>query len=254
MARSRLLKPEFFENETLAELPFQTRLCFAGLWTLADREGRLKDRPKRIGAKLFPYDEVDIEAMLDALAAKGFIDRYQANGTDVIAIPTFLEHQSPHVRENPSVLPARDEHQTSLVLAPDKASPRSPVSVSVSVSDPVVVPTAARGQVRAFQKENVSDELAQRAGDLVNRYAELFIQHRRGARCKRSPALDFQKALDLVTTWPDNARLEKLAEIILTTDDDWISRTDRGFAIFALKATWADDRLAAWEAQHARTA
>lgn len=96
--------------------------------------------------------------------------------------------------------------------------------------------------------------IAQRAGQLVERYGELFYQHRRGARLKPAPALDFQRACDLVTTWTDDARLEKLAVIVLTTDDTWIANTGRGFAIFAAKASWADDRLAAWEAAQTRTA
>lgn len=138
MARSRLLKPGFFANELLAELPFEARLCFAGLWTLADREGRLEDRPKRIGAALFPYDAVDIVSILAALDDKGFIVRYQVGAIAVISIPTFKEHQSPHMRENASILPSRDEHQTSPVLAPVEAQPRSPCTVSVSV--PVSIP------------------------------------------------------------------------------------------------------------------
>ncbi len=97
-------------------------------------------------------------------------------------------------------------------------------------------------------------EIAARAGQLLDRYAELFSEHRRGARLKRAPALDFPKACAICETWTDDARLEKLAVLILTTDDDWISRTDRGFSVFAAKATWADDRLAAWEAEQARTA
>ena len=44
MARARLLKPGFFTNEDLCELPAFGRLLFAGLWTIADREGRLEDR------------------------------------------------------------------------------------------------------------------------------------------------------------------------------------------------------------------
>ena len=48
MARARNIKPGFFKNEFLAEMPCEVRLLFIGLWTLADREGRLEDRPKRI--------------------------------------------------------------------------------------------------------------------------------------------------------------------------------------------------------------
>lgn len=100
--------------------------------------------------------------------------------------------------------------------------------------------------------ENESDPLGARAGRLVERYGELFHQRRKGAKYHSRPALDFQKALGLVQTWDDDARLEKLAILVLTTDDDWISGTDRGFAVFASRASWADDRLAAWEAEQAR--
>lgn len=106
MARIRSLKPGFFTNEHLAELPFEARLCFAGLWTLADREGRLEDRPRRIKAALFPYDDVDVNDMLQGLSERGFIVRYTADGVAYLAIPTFLEHQRPKTDETLSVIPA----------------------------------------------------------------------------------------------------------------------------------------------------
>ena len=54
--RARNIKPGFFKNDTLAELEFAARLLFIGLWGLADRAGRLEDRPKKIKAEVFPYD------------------------------------------------------------------------------------------------------------------------------------------------------------------------------------------------------
>lgn len=50
MARARNIKPGFFINEDLVELPFSTRLLFAGLWIIADREGRLGERDRRSSA------------------------------------------------------------------------------------------------------------------------------------------------------------------------------------------------------------
>lgn len=94
-----------------------------------------------------------------------------------------------------------------------------------------------------------SDVLAERAGRLVERYGELFQAHRFGARYHARPVLDFEEALGLVAHWPDDGRLEKLAVLVLTTDDPWIAGTDRAFKIFALKASWADQRLAEWEAR-----
>lgn len=107
MARCRNLKPGFFTNERLAELPPLTRLLFAGLWCIADREGRLEDRPKRIKVELFPYDEYDVNDGLDQLAKGGdpFILRYSVAQTRYIQIRNFRQHQCPHNTEKPSVIP-----------------------------------------------------------------------------------------------------------------------------------------------------
>ncbi len=115
MARSRLIKPGFFTNERLGELPPLTRLLFAGMWTIADKEGRLEDRPKRIKALLLPYDELDGEAAIGELAngPEPLVARYEVNGVRCIQILTWNEHQSPHHKEDASVLPGIDEATTS---------------------------------------------------------------------------------------------------------------------------------------------
>lgn len=108
MARARNIKPGFFTNEDLVELDFGTRILFAGLWTLADREGRLEDRPKKIKIGVFPADNVDIEVMLQELHRYNFIKRYEANGEKYIQIVSWHKHQSPHHTEKASVIPAED--------------------------------------------------------------------------------------------------------------------------------------------------
>jgi hypothetical protein len=105
MARARNLKPGFFKNEDLAECSFEARLCFAGLWTLADREGRMEDRPKRIKGELFAFDSVDVESLLAELAQYRFILRYEVDGLRLIQILKFSDHQNPHHREPESELP-----------------------------------------------------------------------------------------------------------------------------------------------------
>lgn len=97
------------------------------------------------------------------------------------------------------------------------------------------------------------DEITERAGRFVERYGELYAEHRRGARHRARPNLDWMDACSLVPLW-DDARLEKLAIVFLKTDDPWISKTDRSFKIFAMKATWADDRLKEWEEANGVTA
>jgi hypothetical protein len=108
MARTRSLKPSFFKNEHLAECEPMARLLFAGLWTLADSQGRLECRPLRIKAELFPYDNCDMVALLGQLEARGFLVAYRIGEQTYIEIPTFTEHQRCHPSEQPEGIPAAD--------------------------------------------------------------------------------------------------------------------------------------------------
>jgi hypothetical protein len=123
MARSRNIKPGFFTNDQLAELPALTRLLFIALWTLVDREGRIEDRPKKIKAEALPYDDGDADQMLQALSGAGFITRYEAGGKRLIQVNNWNKHQNPHVKEQPSEWPAPAQHQTSPVQEPGEAEP-----------------------------------------------------------------------------------------------------------------------------------
>lgn len=104
MARARNIKPAFFKNEHLAEVSPEARLLFIGLWTLADCEGRLEDRPKKIKAEIFPFDSYDVNELLNELQSCGgdFLVRYEANGIKCIQISNFTKHQNPHKNERQS--------------------------------------------------------------------------------------------------------------------------------------------------------
>lgn len=103
--RTRNLKPNFFKNDILGSLDPLARLLFSGLWCLADREGRLEDRPMRIKAEILPFDDCDIEALLSVLQENEFITRYASGGKKYIDIPKFSAHQHPNMKEAASVIP-----------------------------------------------------------------------------------------------------------------------------------------------------
>ncbi|WP_198320783.1 HNH endonuclease [Azohydromonas aeria] len=105
MARARNIKTGFFKNEDLAECSPWARLLFIGLWQLADREGRLEDRPKRIKAELFAFDSIDAEPLLAELERFGFVLRYQVKDMRLIQVVNFAKHQNPHHREPASEFP-----------------------------------------------------------------------------------------------------------------------------------------------------
>ena len=83
-----------------------TRLFYVGMWTQADREGRMEDRPKRLKAVIMPYDNVQVEKILEDLTKARFIIRYKAGGRPYIQIRTFTKHQRVNMREPASTIPA----------------------------------------------------------------------------------------------------------------------------------------------------
>ena len=112
MARIRYLKPEFFLDEDLGFITVEARLTFGALWCHADREGRLEDRPAYLKTQIWPYQDVDMNALLTELARpkttdpeETFILRYSINKKKYIQIVNFLEHQKPHHTERKSVIP-----------------------------------------------------------------------------------------------------------------------------------------------------
>jgi len=108
MARLRTIKPGFFVNEELSKVLPLGRLLFAALWCLADREGRLEDRPERIKVEALPYDRCNVDALLASLADHGFIRRYAVAGSRYIEIVNFEKHQKPHPRELLSGIPSSE--------------------------------------------------------------------------------------------------------------------------------------------------
>jgi len=107
--RIRTVKPEFFLHDGLYELERESklpvRISYAGLWCAADREGRFKWEPRRLGAQILPYDGIDFSRVLHALATRGFICRYASLGVEYGCIPSFSRHQVINNRERPSEIP-----------------------------------------------------------------------------------------------------------------------------------------------------
>lgn len=133
--RIRTIKPEFFKHDGIAALPAITRILFVGLWSLADCEGRLEDRPKRIKAEVLPYDEIDVESALSDLARAGFIVRYSNSDLKLIEVVSFKNHQRisgkeaeveskyPHYQDDGSSIngEATGKHSGSTCEAPGSA-------------------------------------------------------------------------------------------------------------------------------------
>jgi hypothetical protein len=121
MARIRNIKPAFFKDAELydaeAESGLPLRVAYAGLWTVADREGRFKWRPREIKTDVLPYDNVDMGKVLDALAKSHKIIKYKAGGCDYGFIPNFAKHQFVNRNEVQSQIPAPFENSNEYSAA-----------------------------------------------------------------------------------------------------------------------------------------
>lgn len=167
MARARNIKPKFFQNDELGELPPLARLLFIGMWTIADFRGCLEFRPKRIKTQVLPYDECDIEALSMALDKSGFISIYSVQGQRYAKIIKFERHQTPHKNERDagSDIPDVEEKDSEISelkkdeINPDKNGttpaeslfplPESPILNS----EPGIPPIAASAQVQVVRQK-----------------------------------------------------------------------------------------------------
>jgi hypothetical protein len=109
MSKIRTVKPELFRHEQLFEAEqqsgFPLRLIFIGIFTVVDAEGRFRWRPRQLKLDILPYDEMNFNEALNALADFGFVQRYEYEGEYYGYIPTWHKHQSINQREPESVLP-----------------------------------------------------------------------------------------------------------------------------------------------------
>lgn len=96
MARIRTIKPEFWRNEDLSELPEPVHMLAAALLNYADDYGYFNANPKLIQAECFPLRElsVSIHAALTDLSRIGYIRIGKGeDGRDYGHIIKFSEHQ-----------------------------------------------------------------------------------------------------------------------------------------------------------------
>lgn len=95
MARIRSTHPDFFTDEDVVEVSPLARLLLIGLGTQADDKGVFPWKPRTIKMRLFPADNLDLEALLVELEQEGLIQRYEIDDKEWACIRNFRKHQRP---------------------------------------------------------------------------------------------------------------------------------------------------------------
>jgi uncharacterized phage protein (TIGR02220 family) len=202
--RARNIKPGFFKNEDLAECDPLARILFTGLWCMADREGRMENRPKRIKAEVLPYDNCNIEKLLKQLSDKKFILIYSINNENYIEILNFRKHQNCHIKEAESTIPAPDKHHTSTVQEQDEHGSRPSESLLLNPESLLLNPeslllnadNAAKPQI---PYKEIIEYLNLKTGknfDHQSKETRAKIRARWGINGKQRTIEDFKRVID----------------------------------------------------------
>lgn len=151
MARIRSVKPEFWEDQELAErVSRDARLLYIGLWNLADEHGRLRGAPVFIHGRVFPYEPdltvADVSELLEELARAGKVVKYRAAGGDYLFLPNLDKHQRLESEKVASRLPDPEADDSELLPPKDLTEPRTAQE------------DARAAQVRADESASGADE------------------------------------------------------------------------------------------------
>lgn len=94
MARIRTIKPEFWTDEKIVQLPYEVRLLFIGMWNFCDDYGFIWDEPDRIKMQVLPADNVNVQGAIDLLCAAGLLEIYVSESGDrSFKVAKFSDHQ-----------------------------------------------------------------------------------------------------------------------------------------------------------------
>lgn len=107
--KSRIIRPDYWQDKELAQISEGAQLMFIGLMGLADRFGLLDDMPEVITGQLRPFDfKNPTEKQLQELHDKKFIVRYEVEGKFYIWLPNLEKHQPIHKNEASYGIPLPD--------------------------------------------------------------------------------------------------------------------------------------------------
>ena len=95
MSRIRSIHPGLFTDEAFVSVSMTARVFAPGLWTECDDHGVFEWKPLTLKMKIFPADNVDIEALLGELVAADMVREFSVDGKNYGAVRNFCKYQRP---------------------------------------------------------------------------------------------------------------------------------------------------------------
>lgn len=175
--RTRLIRPTFWADATVAALPVPARLTFMGLWGMADDDGYFDWRPSEIAAELYRYAPPaartrSVEDHLARLVIPGEgeevgpVQRLECGRHG--RIPSMPKHR---IQSGRHTFPTREQHLSTCVAG--RVLPRPSVSRSESETESETGRSRFGSVSGAPPRDEVSplDAVAAATGGNVARFA-----------------------------------------------------------------------------------
>jgi hypothetical protein len=264
MARARMLSRSLTTSRkfaklqtTAAELSEFCQLLFPLLVTYSDDHGRMPGDAFTVKYSVFPVSprsEAEFDLALDHLHQVGLLERYTVEDEQYLQILKFEVHQTGLHKRIASKYPSPPGgsgkfrevpgNSASCARAEEKQKQKRNRRELHTRRDTPVDPVATAEPRSPTDPATAGAEIQQ----FLKYFCETYTTAREGAHYLVRAKVDVPQVKRLLAVY-GRERLQKLAYILLTTDDDWVSDTDRGIGILSIKAPWLDDRLAQHEAR-----
>ena len=95
MARIRSVHPTLMSDEAYMSMSMAAKAGWPTLWTQCDDHGIFEWKPVMLKARLFPVDNVDMEAILDEYVSLGCVKRVELDGKSCGVVRNFCKWQRP---------------------------------------------------------------------------------------------------------------------------------------------------------------
>jgi hypothetical protein len=93
MARIRTVKPEFWSDDKILNIPPLARLAFIGTFNFADDAGNIDRSSNQLKARIFPGDMIEVEPLILDILGQGLMVEYEVDGKKYLHIRNFDRHQ-----------------------------------------------------------------------------------------------------------------------------------------------------------------
>jgi hypothetical protein len=201
----------------------------------------------------------EFETALKHLHNAGLIAWYQADDKWVVCIRGFAAHQTlkghdKDGRKRPFPPPPENINDFNVSAQSRPKSPKPALRelnlTELKRTEPIRGDGADAPPAEWPSDEDLDTDVPkQQVGAFIRRFCELYTKHRHGAKFMVLAKKHVPLIRNLLTVY-DFKRLEKMAVVLLTTDEPWVKETDRGIGILSVKASWLDNLLSEYEAAH----